>query len=678
MPFTSNLINILFGTLFVLGVLIIALIIFYALRRFLRGTKSHIQHEREIRESISRKKKAPRTIPPGGKSPVEGVYVATYKRKRGNKTVEEEELQPWVACYDQQGRILARTDYTLGNSKAGALPIHYHLFNEKQEELDAEGRRAHAHFEGEYTQQWPPLKVEPGTREITGKRLNLALAQNLANLSIDFSQEEEKLSSILRGMYLDTSASIKSKSLIEKYVEYFVPAQLELEKKLMGQHPELVEVWKAHYDEQGRILARTDETSESRSDGIPPLHHHLFDLEGRMHEGHIIGAYIPPASPAQVSLPFPSTQQTEISALTSDSQAPGTFPSRASSTPVVQSQHLPKWLQNPLSRRLALVGLAAVIGGGVGEALYRHFSPGQSPIKGPPDTPAKCQEGTILCNNLCISTNIDQNNCGRCGNACSSGMICSSGICVCSSGTDCNGTCINTSSDNSNCGSCGNTCSSGMICSNGTCVCSSTTPCNGVCVDTTSDPGNCGTCGNACPSGKICSGGTCVCSSGTPCNEACIDTSSDNNNCGNCGNACSSGMVCSSGTCVCPPGQTSCGGGCIPSGTPCCGSGTTPCGGGCMPSGNTCCNTYSCPSGAACCNGGCIPSGVPCCAPGMVPCGTECMPSGATCCNNGTYCSPGYTCCGSICIPSGYTCCDTYGCPFGLSCCSVGPIGCCI
>lgn len=340
------------------------------------------------------------------------------------------------------------------------------------------------------------------------------------------------------------------------------------------------------------------------------------------------------------------------------------------------------------SRRPFLVGLAAVLLGtgvaaalvktGVAGAVLHYFlSPGKPKKKGPPNTPAGCQEGTVFCNNICVNTGSDNNNCGRCDNACSLGMVCSSGICLCSSGTSCNGICVNTSSDNSNCGGCGNTCSAGMICSNGTCVCSSTTPCNGVCVDTTSDPGNCGTCGNACSSGMICSSGTCVCSSGTPCNGACVDTSSDNNNCGNCGNVCSSGMACSSGACVCPPGQTSCGGGCIPSGTPCCGSGTTPCGGGCMSSGNTCCNTYSCPPGATCCNGGCIPSGVPCCAPGMTPCGTECMPSGATCCNNGTYCGSGLTCCGSICIQPGYTCCDTYACLPGFTCCNLGPIGCC-
>lgn len=44
----------------------------------------------------------------------------------------------------------------------------------------------------------------------------------------------------------------------------------------------------------------------------------------------------------------------------------------------------------------------------------------------------------------------------------------------------CNGTCVNLQTDVNNCGKCGNTCASGQICTNGACV-SSCVPSNGPC-----------------------------------------------------------------------------------------------------------------------------------------------------------------------------------------------------
>ena len=72
--------------------------------------------------------------------------------------------------------------------------------------------------------------------------------------------------------------------------------------------------------------------------------------------------------------------------------------------------------------------------------------------------------------------------------------------------------CVNTQTDSQNCGWCGNACSSGLSCVSGNCQCpTGQTLCNGACVGTVSDPANCGRCGNVCyaPNTK-CYSGSCV------------------------------------------------------------------------------------------------------------------------------------------------------------------------
>lgn len=70
-------------------------------------------------------------------------------------------------------------------------------------------------------------------------------------------------------------------------------------------------------------------------------------------------------------------------------------------------------------------------------------------------------EGGIFCGGVCTDLSGDPSNCGNCGHACPSGMVCSNGVCVCAPGlTNCNGICTNTSTDSANCGACGNSCGS--------------------------------------------------------------------------------------------------------------------------------------------------------------------------------------------------------------------------
>ena len=131
-----------------------------------------------------------------------------------------------------------------------------------------------------------------------------------------------------------------------------------------------------------------------------------------------------------------------------------------------------------------------------------------------------CPAGQVMCGNVCVNEQTDQNNCGACGTVCNAGTTCTSGVCVtsfCAGGTVCSGVCVNTNTDPNNCGQCGIVCPAGKTCSNGTCsvVCSAgQTLCGGngslFCTNTQTDPNNCGGCGIACVSGQTCSSGACV------------------------------------------------------------------------------------------------------------------------------------------------------------------------
>ena len=95
---------------------------------------------------------------------------------------------------------------------------------------------------------------------------------------------------------------------------------------------------------------------------------------------------------------------------------------------------------------------------------------------------AACAPGQESCRGSCVDTITfmnDPNNCGRCGNSCSVGEVCTAGSCSCAPGySSCMGSCVNDASfmgDNNNCGRCGNGCSIGQSCLGGSCT--RTTPC---------------------------------------------------------------------------------------------------------------------------------------------------------------------------------------------------------
>jgi hypothetical protein len=133
-----------------------------------------------------------------------------------------------------------------------------------------------------------------------------------------------------------------------------------------------------------------------------------------------------------------------------------------------------------------------------------------------------------------VATATDARSCGACGVVCAvpnATSTCRAGACAvgtCNAGFgDCNalasdGCETGTSANPSHCGRCGNRCASGQVCSAGTCALLCARPrtaCAGACVDLQTDPSNCSACGRACLRGQVCAAG--VCSTPPPSNDRC-------------------------------------------------------------------------------------------------------------------------------------------------------------
>jgi Stigma-specific protein, Stig1 len=168
-----------------------------------------------------------------------------------------------------------------------------------------------------------------------------------------------------------------------------------------------------------------------------------------------------------------------------------------------------------------------------------------------------CTNGGSLCNGALVTSGAPGTCCdpdqtcfspGICQGPCDAQQCLTVTILGCifpCAGQCCDGRCTFINEDPQNCGGCGNVCSSGQTC------CSDQTDPLGDCVDTQTDPNNCGGCNAACPAGQTCENGIC---STSICPQPCTSGT------GAPGECCSADAVCcnaDAGYC-CPPNTTCC------------------------------------------------------------------------------------------------------------------------
>ncbi len=89
--------------------------------------------------------KAPKQVTPGT-ARLTGQYVNDLGH-----------VEPWVAHYDEFGRLIGRTDYTRGNMAHGIPPTHYHTYGDWGP-ANTMGRETGSHLPGTFA---PPVRFFP-------------------------------------------------------------------------------------------------------------------------------------------------------------------------------------------------------------------------------------------------------------------------------------------------------------------------------------------------------------------------------------------------------------------------------------------------------------------------------------------------------------------------------------
>lgn len=208
-----------------------------------------------------------------------------------------------------------------------------------------------------------------------------------------------------------------------------------------------------------------------------------------------------------------------------------------------------------LSVLILVAGLGATLSQCAHAVTTDDTAPAPTETTGRDGGPSPKDAGCVtMCSGKCTDTLNDQNNCGKCSNACPTGATCNSGACVCgNNGKLCAGKCADTQTDVTNCGTCGTDCTKQgnqgtWSCVAGTCTlgCSGgQLACSNACFDPQTTDTHCGTCNNDCTT-----------TNGSCCTGTCKDLTSDPQNCGSCGTSCGGGKCTNSACCTLEPTGT--------------------------------------------------------------------------------------------------------------------------